>query len=89
MIHPRWLIVAPIVALTAALGVARSPAVEISGVVFEDTNRNGTRDAGERGVAGVAVSNQDTVVTTDAYAYGPDGAITSEANPPATEPAVA
>ena len=39
MIHPRWLIVAPIVALTAALGVARSPAVEISGVVFEDTNR--------------------------------------------------
>jgi len=66
MIHPRWLIVAPIVALTSALGVARSPAVEISGVVFDDVNRNGTRDAGERGVAGVAVSNQDTVVTTDA-----------------------
>src|SRR6476646_10452361 len=66
MIHPRWLIVAPIVALTAALGVARSPAVKISGVVFDDVNRNGTRDAGERGVAGVAVSNQDTVVTTDA-----------------------
>ena len=66
MMHPRWLMVAPIVALTAALGVAHSHSAEISGIVFDDTNRNGTRDAGERGVAGVAVSNQDTVVTTDA-----------------------
>jgi predicted MPP superfamily phosphohydrolase len=54
------------VALTTAPGVAHSHSAEISGVVFDDTNRNGTRDAGERGVAGVAVSNQDTVVTTDA-----------------------
>jgi len=64
--HPRWLIVASIVALTTAPGAARSHSAGISGVVFDDTNRNGTRDAGERGVAGVAVSNQDTVVTTDA-----------------------
>jgi len=63
---PRWLIVASIVALTTAPGAARSHSAGISGVVFDDTNRNGTRDAGERGVAGVAVSNQDTVVTTDA-----------------------
>ncbi len=55
-----------IVALVGALGVAHAPTAEVSGVVFDDTNRNGTRDAGERGVAGVAVSNQDAVVTTDA-----------------------
>ena len=66
MMHPHWLIVASIVALTTAPGAARSHSAGISGVVFDDTNRNGTRDAGERGVAGVAVSNQDTVVTTDA-----------------------
>ncbi|HEX5072777.1 MAG TPA: metallophosphoesterase [Gemmatimonadaceae bacterium] len=66
MMHPRWLIVAPFVALVAALGIGPLRAAEVSGVVFEDTNRNGTRDAGERGVAGIAVSNQDTVVTTDA-----------------------
>ena len=66
MMHSRWLIVASIVALTTAPGAARSHSARISGVVFDDTNRNGTRDAGERGVAGVAVSNQDTVVTTDA-----------------------
>ena len=66
MMHARWLIVASIVALTTAPGAARSHSAGISGVVFDDTNRNGTRDAGERGVAGVAVSNQDTVVTTDA-----------------------
>ena len=66
MMDPRWLIVASIVALTTAPGAARSHSAGISGVVFDDTNRNGTRDAGEQGVAGVAVSNQDTVVTTDA-----------------------
>jgi predicted MPP superfamily phosphohydrolase len=64
--HPRWLIAASIVALTTAPCAARSHSAGISGVVFDDTNRNGTRDAGEQGVAGVAVSNQDTVVTTDA-----------------------
>ena len=61
----RWLTITSIVALTTAAGVAHSHAIEVSGVVFDDTNRNGTRDAGERGVAGVAVSNQDTVVMTD------------------------
>ena len=66
MIRPRLLIIAPIIALNAALGVAYSYTVEVSGVVFDDTNRNGTRDAGERGVASVTVSNQDAVVTTDA-----------------------
>jgi Icc-related predicted phosphoesterase len=55
----------------ATLGVARGAirthnAAEVSGVVFDDTNRNGTRDAGEKGIANVPVSNQDAVVTTDA-----------------------
>ena len=38
----------------------------VSGVVFVDANANGVRDRNERGLAGVAVSNQDAVVTTDA-----------------------
>ena len=38
----------------------------IAGVVFEDTNGNGVRDPGERGVPNVVVSNQDIVEKTDA-----------------------
>src|SRR5690242_4928723 len=54
--------------LVATLGVVERThaAAEVSGVVFEDANRNGTRDANERGIANVAVSNQDAVVATDA-----------------------
>lgn len=36
-----------------------------SGVVFHDLNRNGVRDVGEPGIAGVLVSNQREVVRTD------------------------
>ena len=36
------------------------------GTAFVDANGNGILDRGERGLAGVAVSNQDAVVTTDA-----------------------
>ncbi len=54
------------IVLAAALGILRLQAAEVSGVVFEDANRNGVRDAGEPGIARVAVSNQDAVVTTDA-----------------------
>ena len=39
---------------------------DISGVAFIDANGNGVRDAGERGLAHVVVSNQDAVVATDA-----------------------
>lgn len=35
------------------------------GVVFADLNGNGVRDAGEPGIPGVLVSNQDQVVRTD------------------------
>jgi calcineurin-like phosphoesterase family protein len=56
--------------LLAALGVAfaakpqEKAARVIRGVVFEDANGNGKRDDGERGVAGVGVSDQTSVVTT-------------------------
>ena len=39
---------------------------DIAGVVFIDANRNGIRDSGEPGLANVVISNQDTVVATDA-----------------------
>lgn len=38
----------------------------VAGVVFLDTNGNGSRDGGEAGVGGVAVSNQHAVAVTDA-----------------------
>ncbi|HJR63647.1 MAG TPA: metallophosphoesterase [Gemmatimonadaceae bacterium] len=37
----------------------------VNGVVYVDANGNGARDAREVGLRGVAVSNQDAVVTTD------------------------
>ena len=47
--------------LTIALGTS-----DLSGTVFLDRNANGVRDPGEPGLAGVAVSDQVDVVTTDA-----------------------
>lgn len=41
-------------------------AKEISGIVFEDANKNLKYDKGERGLQGVRVSNQRDVVVTDA-----------------------
>ena len=38
----------------------------VTGAVFEDANGNGRRDTGERGLGGVAVSNQHEVVQTAA-----------------------
>ena len=52
--------------LASTLGVEAERHADVTGVVFDDLNRNGMQDAGERGIAGVGVSNQDTVVTTDA-----------------------
>jgi predicted MPP superfamily phosphohydrolase len=46
--------------------VPAASAAPVTGVVFLDRNGNGARDAGEPGVAGVAVSNQRAVVKTDA-----------------------
>ncbi len=55
--------------LIATPGSLRSQSVQVagvvSGVVFDDRNRNGVQDTAERGIVGVAVSNQDAVVATD------------------------
>jgi len=74
--------------LLAALVVATVPwiprvpitSAEITGTVFLDANHNGVREANEPGIAGIVVSNQDTVVTTDAtgafhIARGPNGIV--------------
>ena len=58
----------PLLASTLLSLLAASPLPAprtIHGVVFNDANRNGVRDAGERPLAGVVVSNQLDVVTTD------------------------
>lgn len=44
---------------------ARADEATIAGLVFDDANRNGRLDAGERGVAGVKVSNSREVALTD------------------------
>lgn len=68
---PRRRVLRALAITTAALAIAATPArataqAEATGSVFVDANGNGVRDANERGVAGVAVSNQDAVTTTDA-----------------------
>jgi hypothetical protein len=52
--------------LTASGAGSDKPATDVSGVVFLDANASGTLDAGERGLPGVAVSNQVDVVVTEA-----------------------
>lgn len=42
------------------------PPRRVQGVVFDDGNGNGVRDDNEKGVAGIAVSDQFAVVATDA-----------------------
>ena len=57
----RLLCLAALYALASSAG-----AQTLSGVVFLDRNVNGVRDAGEPGIANVRVSDQDTVVASDA-----------------------
>jgi predicted phosphodiesterase len=49
-----------------ALAIIAQAPQDVAGTVFLDRNGNGRRDTGEPGVAGVAVSDQDTVVVTAA-----------------------
>lgn len=63
---------------TSALDAQPAPLVPAAtrGVVFEDRNANGLRESGERGIPGIAVSNQDEVTRTDAdgrYTLGATG----------------
>ncbi len=51
-----------------ALAQPRDPGPDVGtarGVVFEDRNKNGARDRGEKGIAGVWVSNQRDFAKTD------------------------
>jgi hypothetical protein len=57
---------APALAIVLVTTSAPAQRQTLTGSVFVDANGNGIRDANERGVAGVVVSNQDTVVATDA-----------------------
>jgi hypothetical protein len=61
-VQPRTFGLALVLSLGTGAGVATA---QVAGVVYNDANRNGTRDTGEGGIAGVAVSNQNEVVTTD------------------------
>ncbi len=58
----RWIL--PL-SIAVAAPVPAQPSL-VQGTVFVDANRNGQRDPGERGLADVTVSNQDTVIATDA-----------------------
>lgn len=63
---PGWILLA----LTAAQGIAApapdpSSSPRAAGVVFEDRDRDGIRDSGERGLSGIRVSNGREVVKTD------------------------
>jgi hypothetical protein len=65
----RGVFAVPVVLLglaTALLTAAAPPAAGgVSGVVFEDANRNGRRDPGEKGLEAIVVSDQRGVVRTD------------------------
>ena len=65
------------------------PESTISGVVFDDANENGARDAGEAGVAGVTVTfdNADQLVTPADGSYTFSGVLQGEHTVEATVPA--
>lgn len=54
-----------VIGLLSVLAASAAAQVPVSGTVFADRNGNGARDPGEPGLAGVAVSNQVDVATSD------------------------
>ena len=58
-----WLLC--ITVMISCIALESIHAAQITGVVFEDTNRNLVMDKGEKGIAGVLVSNQRDVVVSD------------------------
>jgi len=56
----------PVAASGQATGERLATATRVAGVVYEDRNGDGQRQAGELGVPGIAVSDQVQVVRTDA-----------------------
>ena len=64
-IKPKiYILVSIFVFLTLSLTI-KINAKQITGIVFEDVNKNLKLDKGEKGVPGVLVSNQRDVVQTD------------------------
>lgn len=63
----RWIVAILVVALLGGTGrvLGGAQGEGVVGMVFMDANGNGRREAGERGLGGVAVSNQDAVVVSD------------------------
>ncbi len=61
----RCILIAIVCALMSS-AMAGEASQTLRGTVYLDANRNGVRDAGERGVANVAVSNGSVVSRTDA-----------------------
>ena len=55
----------PTAAMAQATNERLENGVRVQGVVFEDANGNGSRDAGEPGIPGIAVSDQVRIVLTD------------------------
>ncbi len=58
-----WLVL-PLASLTGASRPQVPAQGDLNGTVFVDRNANGVRDAGEPGLAGVSVSDQNAVVVT-------------------------
>ena len=77
MAVPVWP-ASPAPAATPAPATGAQPARRVQGVVFDDANRNGRRDSGESGLAGVVVSDLRDVAVT-----GPDGRYSLTAAPDA------
>ena len=63
--RPDLLVILALSVVSAGVQVRPLRAQAVSGNVFLDANGNGTRERTERALAGVLVSNQDTVVVTD------------------------
>lgn len=52
-------------AMACLLFSAKAQEVTVNGKVYEDSNKNGVWDPGEKGISNIAVSNQREVVLTD------------------------
>lgn len=61
----KRIFVIAVVLLVVAAGIANAAGQFAAGVVFSDTNHNGVRDPGEKGIEGVRVSNGRASVKTD------------------------
>ncbi len=62
MTRSAWCFAIVLAAVSAGTGPI---ATQLTGTVYHDRNRNGARDSGEEGLAGIAVSNQVEVVLTN------------------------